>query len=790
MNLAVIRIDAKKDARCAQTVVLIQGDRRTQILRFDVNRFDGGVDLGSLRWVIKTTNALGVEDVFDPEAVEIKERVITVDWLVDGSVTNGAGMAEYELNGIDADEDGNAVKWSGGIGSISVREGKGEKFGESEGLTNIERLILYVEGELQNVIDAGGAALDAAERANHAADAIQDYTAAVDRANAAAQRAMNAAAAVEDLEGAVGRANTAATLANDSSQNAEMAASSAYYAAGRATEAAKNVENIEEATEAAYAAAEDARAAANVANTAGLPAAMIYGMRVLGETAKAIGNPVTFLPDAGSLLQPVTVLEPKQAGSGDPCPAGGGKNLMPPRGGESITANGITITANADGSVTYNGTATANLYHRVSDYFKLAAGEYILSGCAQGSSSTTYFMRLVDNNQAEIGFDYGDGYRATFTTESDILQVHVVIANGLTVSNLTFYPMIRLASDPDATYTPYENIRPITGYDAVELNHVGKNLMPVLSGSDSNSYGVEWKNNKDGSWTANGTATYAAYIPGSAMAFVLGVLPAGEYKLNVVASSEETGKLYLRIGSGAGAAFLTSNDSQSKDKECTFVADGVTEYYAAIAIKSGKTVKDYRIFPVLVESSHSVYSINFGQTVYGGKMDWLTGKLIAEYGFYTITGGGSAKLTSASVHNAKCFMTDIIPGAKGNSDLLSGAKSSHFVEGIWNNIVSLDSPFGKFGINTSNKIGIGYDGTIDEANAWLAAQNAAGTPVQIAYKLANPIEIQLTPHIISAVDPEQTNTLYGDGRIEAEYVKPLHVSIEERVAAALAAAKE
>ena len=67
---------------------------------------------------------------------------------------------------------------------------------------------------------------------------------------------------------------------------------------------------------------------------------------------------------------------------------------------------------------------------------------------------------------------------------------------------------------------------------------------------------------------------------------------------------------------------------------------------------------------------------------------------------------------------------------------------------------------------------------------------AGNGDMKIAYKLATPIEIQLAPHIISAADPEQTNTLYGDGSIEVEYVKPLHVSIEERVAAALAAAAE
>ena len=52
------------------------------------------------------------------------------------------------------------------------------------------------------------------------------------------------------------------------------------------------------------------------------------GTRVKGETAKVSGNPATCLPDAGSLLQPVTVLEPKQEGSGDPYPVGGKKNFL------------------------------------------------------------------------------------------------------------------------------------------------------------------------------------------------------------------------------------------------------------------------------------------------------------------------------------------------------------------------------------------------------------------------------------------------------------------------------
>ena len=34
-------------------------------------------------------------------------------------------------------------------------------------------------------------------------------------------------------------------------------------------------------------------------------------------------------------------------------------------------------------------------------------------------------------------------------------MVQIVVKNGASISNLTFKPMLRLASDPDDTYQPY-----------------------------------------------------------------------------------------------------------------------------------------------------------------------------------------------------------------------------------------------------------------------------------------------------------------------------------------------
>ena len=50
--------------------------------------------------------------------------------------------------------------------------------------------------------------------------------------------------------------------------------------------------------------------------------------------------------------------------------------------------------------------------------------------------------------------------------------------------------------------------------------------------------------------------------------------------------------------------------------------------------------------------------------------------------------------------------------------------------------------------------------TLDEFRAYLVAQYAAGTPVQIAYEIGTPYTIQLTPQQILAISG--TNTLYTD----------------------------
>ena len=158
----------------------------------------------------------------------------------------------------------------------------------------------------------------------------------------------------------------------------------------------------------------------------------------------------------------------------------GAKNLLE-NTASTTTVNGVTFTVNADKSVTVNGTATADATIKITPNSSLRSNlkegiSYILSGCPGGGSSSTYALQY-SNNTNNVKYDTGSGVefvdydRETYPNVS----VYVLIRSGVTASNLTFKPMIRLASDPDDTYQPYAMTnRELT--DAVSVEPLTINL--------------------------------------------------------------------------------------------------------------------------------------------------------------------------------------------------------------------------------------------------------------------------------------------------------------------------
>lgn len=150
------------------------------------------------------------------------------------------------------------------------------------------------------------------------------------------------------------------------------------------------------------------------------------------------------------------------------------KNLIPyPYSDATQTINGITFTDNGDGTITANGTATANAEFNIrfpSIWF--APGEYIFSGCPSGGGSGKYLMvGSAGYNDAWIvdSWETGNGLAVIAPNGIEKISVALRIYSGMTVNNLVFKPQLELGTTA-TPYTPYVDV------NGASVTRYGKNL--------------------------------------------------------------------------------------------------------------------------------------------------------------------------------------------------------------------------------------------------------------------------------------------------------------------------
>ena len=176
-----------------------------------------------------------------------------------------------------------------------------------------------------------------------------------------------------------------------------------------------------------------------------------------------------------------------------------GKNLLQ-NTATSQTISGVTFTINSDKSITCNGTATANIVFRTAQTPNFPDNEDMLfTGCPVGGSSSTYQLQY-SNNRDKAFQDMGNGIviqKMDYNTYPNT-YVQIRIVGGYTCNNLTFYPMIRLATIEDDTYEPYtggipspnpsypQEIEVVTGNVEVTItneNNAESKTLPVSLGN-------------------------------------------------------------------------------------------------------------------------------------------------------------------------------------------------------------------------------------------------------------------------------------------------------------------
>ena len=169
-----------------------------------------------------------------------------------------------------------------------------------------------------------------------------------------------------------------------------------------------------------------------------------------------------------------------------------GKNFLQ-NTATSQTISGVTFTVNSDGSVTCNGTASSNAIFRIVQTPDFPDNEdMLLTGCPVGGSSSTY--QLQYSNNRDKGFqDMGNGIvlqKMDYNTYPNT-YVQIRIVEGYTCNNLTFYPMIRLATIQNGTYEPYIEptttniylVEPIEENESKELSDTNVNI-PTINGTN------------------------------------------------------------------------------------------------------------------------------------------------------------------------------------------------------------------------------------------------------------------------------------------------------------------
>ena len=141
-----------------------------------------------------------------------------------------------------------------------------------------------------------------------------------------------------------------------------------------------------------------------------------------------------------------------------------GKNLIPyPYINTTKTINGIIFTDNGDGSITINGTATANAYFVLTALNLYPKGIYYLSGGASGGGTSSY--ALVARNREGgsytiLKYDYGSGVKIELS-EDDTLMYEIRVYSGTTVDNLVFKPQLEIGTVA-TSYEPYIEPQTVT----------------------------------------------------------------------------------------------------------------------------------------------------------------------------------------------------------------------------------------------------------------------------------------------------------------------------------------
>ena len=455
-----------------------------------------------------------------------------------------------------------------------------------------------------------------------------------------------------------------------------------------------------------------------------------------------------------------------------------GKNLLQ-NTATSRTINGVTFEVNADGSVKANGTATggsANLY--INQGVMLPAGSYIVGNCDATGSEKVY-IQFANPSIGKYVNVTGAEKQYTIASDAKDFYCAIVVSEGQTVSNRTFYPMMRLASVTDATYEPYtggkpapnaDYPQPITGVGESGSTSVyvgGKNLFDKSNYVVSQVYVQVYTSVYD--YTPNRGVIIPVYPDTTYTVSKVGatVMRVGTSVAYPASGGHITHMAYHATASAAPLTITTGNHDKWMVVQLFTNADVDGEYgtleanVATLQIEVGDTATEYAPY------NGNTYTLPLAAPLYEG--DTVESNVLV---------GGERKCVETHTKKKRVF-----DGTENWTAQVTQAGDTRFYLGtlgakpISGRTAIPCSHFGFTDYTEApgtlfymdiNVFVYPHDTaitTVADWKAYLAAQYAAGTPVTIVYELATP---EVYAHDAVEMQNEAGSvTIRGENSVEA-----------------------
>lgn len=459
-----------------------------------------------------------------------------------------------------------------------------------------------------------------------------------------------------------------------------------------------------------------------------------------------------------------------------PWVGGVGKNLLPMTvdgiksantsgtwsGNVYTHSSGITITILTDSDnnvigIKANGTSTSNFTFVIAPktaYFTNNYKGMKLTGSTGGSSSTYNIMCSYSNNGSTWATEaYQSDAEYVISSNYDYIRFGILFRNSITVSNLIFYPMIRLSTETDSSFAPYSNICPISGHDQIDILGCGKNLVNETLGE----YGYF---NADGSIHTSSAWKYQYIKIIGGQSYTISSIPTAIP--DVYLCWFDNAKDFI---SNSGSYQNGTISAPANAKYLGFCINQNTGIGKNIQLELSSSATDYEPY---TESNN--LSIDLPSTVYGGVLDLESGELVVDRKYkkdlsdlnWVIDATGQSPFFTilASYLN-------FLPNVDKRNELICNCYKiqTPSVTGYDDAIIGF----------TSNG---NYLRIRDTRYSDVTTFKASLTDCEICYPIATPITLQLTPHQLSLLKAKNTITTSQYTQIKVTYRNGVFATLE------------